>query len=460
MGSAVPPSAVTRLLGLLFRSFLGLLSASLLVTLLVAGIRWNQVRLAEQNARLLVEAWRFDEACDELRAVEAWSRCFPGFFTENALLQIQGRTRQGRWQEVWPLAEAVRQHLEQPLPFPLLSDYRNAPMLAVQRLGLALIGRLSRGVNPPRTFNAWAGYEAILEELVAQQNDAEITAFQEAVTRAFPRSPIAIKAAAAPRPSDRKSRRPVSATSLLRPSPPAERVRQRPPTPVEEKEDAAPQDRPELVEENEATAASWAIVTNREAFAYHPRTSAPVRPLRAGDVVALERLFTLRNQRAAEGTLILTNGTVPELAFLLDDLEIRPGSYTHANPHEVMWRSRLARLLAEEAALQARLAKEATTPQPELAAYEEAVRRLETLQKNARALQAQLDQPGANRSNILERLRAMKYEEAALAREVQSRKEALEKSGGSIVKRLQMELQQIAREIQEARQALNTLTSS
>jgi hypothetical protein len=459
VGSAVPPSAVTRLLLLLFRTFLGILSVSLLVTLLVAGIRWNQVRLAEQNARLLVEAWRFDEACDELRAVEAWSRCFPGFFTENALLQIQGRTRQGRWREAWPLAEAVRKHLEQPLPFPLLSDYRNAPLLAIQRLGLALIGRLSRGVNPPRTFNAWAGYEAILEELVAQQNDAEISAFQEAVTRAFPRSPIAIKAAAAPRPSDRKLRRPVSATSLLRPQPPAERVRQRPP-PTHAVEDAPPQVQPDPVEENEAMAASWGIVTNREAFAYHPRTSAPVRPLHAGDVVALERLFTLRNQRAAEGTLILTNGTIPELAFLLDDLEIRPGSYTDANPHEVMWRSRLARLLAEEAALRTRLARESSTPKPELTAYEEAVRRLETLQKNARAIQAQLDQPGANRSNILEQLRAMKYKEAALAREVQSRKEALEKSGGSIVKRLEAELQQLAREIQEARQALNTLTSS
>ncbi len=453
MGSFV--SSASRILRLTVGAILWGISGSLLIATFVAGIRWNQVRASERDARLLLAAWRFEEAISELEAIEPWSRCFPGFYTENLLLRIQSLVRQGQWRKAWPLAEAIRHHPEKPLRFPSPSDFTTAPLPALHHLGLALIGRLSQHFHPPRTLNAWAGYAAILQELKDQQNDDDLNAFQEAVTRQFPRSPIAIQTSAAPRRADLQPRRPPAPRTLSpsSPQPPApEQVRIRPsPPPEEETLSTASEAQP---------AFGWGIVTNREAFAYHPRTSAPVRPLQAGDVVVMERFFTLRNREAAEGVLILTNGTVPELAFLLQDLELRPGSYQETDPREVMWRSRLVRLLAEEGALRAQLEREQRSRKPEEIAYENAVRRYQELQNRARALQAQLDQPGANRSSILERLRAMRYEEAALAREVQTHKQKLENTGESTAKRIEQELLQLTQDIQEARQTLTRLTSS
>jgi hypothetical protein len=176
-------------------------------------------------------------------------------------------------------------------------------------------------------------------------------------------------------------------------------------------------------------------VTNARAMAYNPENGKPIRQLKAGDVFVIEGSVSSASGPLLTGTLILNNRNVPDLAFQSGDLEIRKGVFNSVPLAEVALRSRLAEIATEEAALADQAAAELDSLTSEEKAYRLSVERMENFQKESQDLQAKMAKASGNeRIAILDRLRQMKYQEQAILRDMQKKKEAVDatvKSGGS-----------------------------
>ncbi len=423
------PSALKRLgqwLDLSYKFVLTLAAGSLIAGLVAAGMRAGAVRSGLAQAEHYFNQGRLAEADGLLEALLPWARCFPGRYRECAALRVRCLARLGR-AEAASVAETMRSDCDSPVPRPDWSQLPRDPVAWLHQLSLSLVSGLMGGLYPPTLDNAWAGYDALIDELTDVEDRTALNALANQLLARFPHSLIALKAA--------KSRAELNPSPSPDPTGPAPAAPALPPTPS-----AVTADAPPVIErpipsspdpEPPPFPASWGIVTNSRAVAFNALTGQPVRELKPGDVLAIEGTGRIREEPALTGTLILNNRNIPDLLFRADVLEIRNGSFQSVSPQEVALRSRLAEIAFQENGFRLRLNREKEAYTPEEKAFREVQTRFDAFQAEVKNLTAQLDQKtGADRMRILERLRAMKYQEQTLLRALKERKQAVEKTGG------------------------------
>ena len=407
-------------LELVYKFLLTVAAGSLIAGLASAGLHAAAVRSGLARAERSFSQGRLAETALFLEALSPWARCFPGRYRENAALQVRCLARLGRLEQAGAIAESMRGECDSPVPPPEWARLPVDPLGWLHQATLSLVSRVMGGLFPPTLNNPWAGYEAIIEELDAVENADALNRLADDLRARFPQSLIALKAARARRPPPTPSR----TAEPVRPDAPPNRAATapapiHPPTAVPDAGEPPP------------PSASWGIVTNTGAVAFHPQTGQPIRELKPGDVLAIEGAVLLRNEPVLTGVLILNNRTIPEIAFRAEDLEIRPGSFNTVPPQEVALRSRLAEIAVEESRLSLRLNREKTPATPEETAYREAQARFDSFQAEVASLTGQMDKKtGAERMRILDRLRTMKYQEQTLLRTLSERKQAFERIGG------------------------------
>jgi hypothetical protein len=293
-----------------------------------------------------------------------------------------------------------------------------------------MVASFFNGFFPIERPTEWSGYETLLAELITLRDAPMIETLAADLTQRFPRSPVAIYATSAKAEVD-AIRVPASSqdnpdANKAAPSTVAESTAPETNTPAPAPTDVEAASQPEAPPPP-AQPASWGIVTNARSLAINPQTGQPIRQLKAGDVLVIEGTCSFHNVSALTGTLILNNRNVPDLAFRGGDLEIHQGQFDRVPPAEVALRSRLAQISIEEAALGGPVAEETGPATAEEKAYRQSMERMAAFQKDSQALQVKLEKATGNeRMAILDKLRLMKYQEQALLRDLQARKDAMD----------------------------------
>jgi hypothetical protein len=436
-----PLTPLRQTLTLVYKIILTLAAGSLLIAILSAYFHYARVRNGVGNTERLIGQGRLAEA-DALAyrlafdPESAWARCFPGYYRALGLLRIRCLVRSGQADAARGVAEMMRLTDDDPVMRRPLGDLLQRPLPWLQSAGLSLVSNFTTGFFPIERPGLWSGYETLFAELVAVRDAATLETLANELARQFPRSPIAIYANSAraevtPGPS------PLSALTRPEPvsfSPVSTQPDDLSPSSPPAEQPAAPEPEPEPVPPPPPPAA-WGIVTNARAMAYNPENGKPIRQLKAGDVFVIEGSVSSASGPLLTGTLILNNRNVPDLAFQSGDLEIRKGVFNSVPLAEVALRSRLAEIATEEAALADQAAAELDSLTSEEKAYRLSVERMENFQKESQDLQAKMAKASGNeRIAILDRLRQMKYQEQAILRDMQKKKEAVDatvKSGGS-----------------------------
>ncbi len=415
MESSSPLKTLRETFSLVYKIVCTLAAGALIVALATACLHFRAVHVGLQQAEQEAAQGQFDQAYSRAARLEPWARCFPGRYRLCALIQIRCLARLNQPEAAARLAEAMRTQSDLPVPRGTGSEFVSTPLVWLQKTSLSLVSGALNAFYPVLQVNEWAGYGTLLDELVATRNAEGLNALADNLITRFPRSSIAVLA--------------NSAKGELQPdAPPDSAPHPSAPPPAETPESgissilesASSDPEPAL----SAPPPSWGIVTNAGAMALNPENGKPIRPLKIGDVLAIEGRFPLPDRVAFTGTLILNNRNVPDLAFLASDLEIRNGAFATVSPHEVALRSRLAEIQAEEAMLLPKVTRELANLGPEQTAYRQAQAALDAFQREASALNTQAEKAtGPERMAILDKLRLMKYRQQTLIQDLQTRKE-------------------------------------
>lgn len=414
--------ALGQTFSLVYKIVFTLIAGALLMALVMAGFHFRAVHTGLQQAERLLAQGQLPEADALAFRLEPWARCFPGRFRICAFLRVRCLVRSNQPEAAARLAEALRRHVDIPVPRGSAGEFARDPLLWLQKTSLFMVTGLLDALYPAVQLNEWAGYETLLDELVSRRDTEGLNALADDLISRFPRSPIAILANSARgelQPAAPVPTMPHASPSTQPPTAPANPAALPPssipdPDPAAAAPDVMPPPRP----------ASWGIVTNASAMALNPQTGKPVRPLKVGDVLVIEGACTLQDVPAFTGTLILNNRNVPDLAFSGKDLELRNGAFDAVPPVEVALRSRLAEIQAEENALQPKLARELASLSPEENAYRQSKAKMDAFQREVDALNVKLQKAtGPDRMAVLDKLRLLKYQEQALIRDLAARKE-------------------------------------
>lgn len=430
MDAASSVTILRRTVGMAYKIILTLVAGSILAAIGAAYFHYRAVqdgmvmaeRLVGQGELAKANAIAFQMAFEPRTA---WARCFPGYFRTFGKVRIRCLVRTGQADAAREVAEALRLYDDEPLVTDPVVVFFRSPPAWLHKMGTAFVANFTAGFFPAERPGVLSGYETLFAELVAIRDTHSLETLAADLARQFPQLPLGIYANSARGEVD-----PVPPpASSLSPSAGPERV-QRPPDSATPQTQApattavenipAPPPPPEQP-------ASWGIVTSRMTVASNPDGGQPVRQLKAGDVLVIEGSIKRGTKSLLTGTLILNNRNVTNLAFNGGDLEIFNGDFNKVSPEEVALRSKLAEIVIQEAALVAQEKMEKESMPPEEKAFNKAEERMAAFQKDSKDLQARLEKTTGNeRIAILDRLRLMKYEEQAIVRDLQKKKDAME----------------------------------
>lgn len=437
MQSPSPYTTLWQTLRLLYKTILALAVGTLLVALGTTYFHFKTVQDGIQQVAQYIGQGRLAEANALAASLEPWARCFPGRYRACARLRVRSLVRSNQPDEALQVAEAIRAHAEAPIRRGTASELLNEPLLWLQKTSLFLAGDMLDATAPVEPLNEWAGYDMMIAELVAVRDEKTLNALADSLNTRFPQSSIAYSANSAKielQPAEAG----LSTNTVTPGSSPSENT----PLPPADETASATSAVEALPAEPERPPPSWGIVTNAGAVALNPKTGQLIRPLKIGDVLAIEGTCTVQNVSALTGTLILENRNVPDLAFQGKNLEIRTGDISRVSSEKIALLSRLAEVQAEEALLQPKAAQELAGLSPEELAYRKAQSKMDAFQRDVNGLNTKLEKAtGAERMKTLDQLRLMKYQEQALIRDLQACQETANLVGRKTGGRLTVEPQ-------------------
>ncbi len=429
--------SLRRAFSLAYKLALTLAAGALVASLASATFHYKAVHSGIETAERLIGQGRLAEA-DALAytlafdPASSWARCFPGHFRTFGCLRVRCLIRTGQFEAAKEVAEALHLDADEPvLPNPLNTLAAN-PLAWLQKFGVSMVASYFNGFFPIERPTEWSGYETLLAELITLRDAPTLEILASDLAQRFPRSPVAIYANSAKAEVD-----PIRFPTSSQDNPDATKTAPAPGAESAAPETNTPEPAPATTDVEAASQpeappppvqpASWGIVTNARSLAINPQTGQPIRQLKAGDVLVIEGTCSFHNVSALTGTLILNNRNVPDLAFRGEDLEIHQGPFDSVPPAEVALRSRLAQINIEEAALGGPIPEETGPVTTEEKAYRQCMDRMAAFQKDSQSLQAKLEKATGNeRMAILDKLRLMKYQEQAILRDLQTKKEAMD----------------------------------
>ncbi|MFO7534075.1 MAG: hypothetical protein R6X19_00055 [Kiritimatiellia bacterium] len=434
-------SGLGRSFKLAYKVLLTLAVGTVFISHLTVWLHFRQVDSGLSAAEQLMKQGSLAEADALVSRLEPWSRCHSGRYRTGAILRVRCLARSNQTQAAAEMAETLRLDEGTAVTSGGWSELIREPLVWLQKLSVSQMGGIVAVFSPITRPGAWAGYEALIDELVKRRDEESLETLATDLLTRFPRSIIAVYVNSAKgelNPPDI----PLSAyTHQVKPkTPPAPSS-----DPAPDEADSVVSNEPAATPEEpaaerpaaeepaaEAPPPSWGIVTNDLSMALSPESGKPIRQLKAGDVLVIEGARSLQNMPMLTGTLILNNRNVPGLAFNGDDLEIRPGDFLEVPSSEVALRSRLAEIQIQENQLQPKVdAEEANLTPPEID-YRAAQNRMAAFQREAAALNAKLESTtGSDRMAILDKLRLMKYQEQTILRDLSKAKDALAILGSS-----------------------------
>lgn len=391
MEPSSPFKTLWQTFSLVLKIVFTLAAGALLVALITASLHFRLVHVGLKQAEQQFDQGRLEEANALAARLEPWARCFPGRYRKCALVRVRCLARLKQPEAAARMAEALRSHADRPMQPGNGKEFAGAPLVWLQKTSLFMTGGILDAAFPVIRLNEWAGYSTLLDELVSLRDVDGLNALADDLIARFPHSQIGVLANSA-----RGELRPASpvvpshAVPLLRPS----TQTALPPAGGSVEPGVSTSAVPSLTSEPALSLPepphSWGIVTNPAAMALNPQTGQAIRPLKVGDVLAIEGTCSFQNVPAFTGTLILNNRNVPDLAFYGKDLDIREGAFDAVSPEEVALRSRLAEIQAEETVLAPKAARELANLGPEETAYRQAKTKMESFQQDVNALNAKL----------------------------------------------------------------------
>jgi hypothetical protein len=264
---------------------------------------------------------------------------------------------------------------------------------------------LSRLLSDTPPWDRWAGYRALLEELEAGGQQDQFMAVARGILKEYPENPLIsyIKGRAGT-----VARISLDELTGQRTPPPVRP--QRPPPPV------APPPAPEAP----PAPSHWGVVQPPLAAVYYQKGAVCMR-LPAGTLVEVTAFQESRAGIMAVCSFSNESFTVGDLLVRTDDLDLQPGNLASVDDRQKELRIRHARLAVQIARIEGE-ATAVSTPAPSTApnpAYAAALAKYEQFRKESERLSAEMEHAtGSRRMELMDKLRAMKYEQMRLRREL------------------------------------------